>query len=203
VAVRSGPTTKDLVASDQSNPSTVTVTPPPTTTTGPAGTSSGTGGGASGSSGGDSGSGGAAGSGSASSTAGSSGSGNPAIAKSGTINMSDFAALLDSARNRPPVRFEPPDPGFQEQLPFQPGQSATEGGDDLGTTDELGPADTGMESRLIVDHRGQRRHSMSYVAGGLLVFVLMMHIVWLKAEVDRAPLEVLAPNAEGDSVPAT
>ena len=200
VAVRSGATADELLASDPSATSTVTVTPPPTTTTSPAGGTSSTSGG-SGNPPGSDGSGATSGTGTTAAP-GSSSSNNQAIAKSGTINMSDFAALLDSARNRPPVKFEPPDPGFQQTLPFQPGQTAAAGGDDLGTKAELGPADTGLESRIIVDHRGRRRQAMSYVAGGLLLFVLMMHIVWIKAEVDRTPLDVLTP-ADGDTLPAT
>src|SRR5439155_24306864 len=88
-------------------------------------------------------------------------------------------------------------------LPFQPGKPANQGGDDLGVTSESsGGGRAATASSLIVDRSGERRHRMSYVAGALLTFVLMMHVLWLKAEVDRFPaLEATEPG-EIDASPS-
>jgi len=38
------------------------------------------------------------------------------------------------------------------------------------------------------------RRSLALLAAGLLATVLAMHLLWVKGEVDREPLEVLTPE---------
>jgi hypothetical protein len=184
VAVRAGANEDELVASNPTNASAVTVTAPPPSTTPDGSPASGDGSG----SGSGSGTGTGAGSGS---TAGSGGSGGRAIATAGKVDLSGFASLLDSNR-RPVVRPTEPDPGFGERLPFQ---APT---DELGTEDqeeELGADDPEADPSLglgqtpisVLDDDGERRRSISFLAGGLLAFVMMMQVLWLKGQVDRAP----------------
>ena len=192
VAVRAGANDSELVASNPTNASVVTVTAPP-----PApveGDGSGAGSGTS-DNGGSAGTGGSGAGGSGTS------SGGRAIATAGKVDLSGFAALLDQNR-RPAARPSEPDPGFGETLPFQ---APT---DELGTEDqqeELGASDPegsqlglGQTPISALDDDGDRRRSVSFLAGGLLAFVMMMQVLWLKAQVDRSPddlesVEVAAP----------
>jgi hypothetical protein len=190
VAVRAGANDSELVASNPTNASVVTVTAPPTAPAdggSGAGTGGADGGSGSGGGGGDGGFGGS--------------SGGRAIATAGRVDLSGFASLLDSNR-RPVVRPTEPDTGFGETLPFQ---TPT---DELGSEDdqeELGADDPessslglGQTPLSALDDDGDRRRSVSFLAGGLLAFVMMMQVLWLKAQVDRAPddlesMEVSAP----------
>ena len=179
-AVRRGATATDLIPSDASSAVGAEVKTPPSTTApsndgeSPATTTGGvTGGGTTG-------------------ATASGGSTTPATVPTGRVDFSSFAQLLDQAqaRSTPPPRPVEPDPGFQETLPFQPGEPADELGDD-DSSDELGAdEDANVVTRLITDE-SERRRSLSFVAGAFVAFVLMMLIRWLKKEAELLPLEPL------------
>ncbi|HUQ39726.1 MAG TPA: Ig-like domain-containing protein [Acidimicrobiales bacterium] len=203
VAVRKGARADSGVTSQPSAAATATVPdppPPPTTTTQPGqappeggGTTSSTvpgdgpdGGSAGGSSGGSSGgtSGSGTGSGSGSGSAGSSSPG-PVITKSGKVDLSGFA-LLDQTKAPTQKATEAPDPGFDEELPF--GERPADG--DESASGEDGAA----ESRIPIEDASDRRQLFTFVAAGFLAIVLLMHMMWLKGEVDRPALEALPPE---------
>jgi hypothetical protein len=75
------------------------------------------------------------------------------------------------------------DPGFNELLPFQKGAGDA-------------PSDiSGLPStKLPADNGSGHTTTLLFVAAGLLVTVLSMHVLWLKAQVDRMPLEALTPE---------
>jgi hypothetical protein len=208
VAVRAGATPSEGVASDPSNVQSVTVASPPTTTTAPgskpgssgSGTGSGTGAGAgSGTGAGTTG----AGSGTAASAgSGSAGGSKPRLASSGSVDLSNFAALLDQSRQsglqaggapRPAGSGDPgegPDSGFNQALPFKKGANGSGG-------DEPAVGDSGALG-VLTEHGG--RAPVTFIAASLLVTVVLMHLQWLKREVDRVPL-ALPAVAPGEDIP--
>ena len=123
----------------------------------------------------------------------------PAITTAGAgggVDLSHFAAVLNARRSTPTTRVEPPDPGYEETLPFK----AASSGDDpaVGEPIEQGSGG-GLGQRLIADPEARRR-SLGFVAFGLLLFVLGMTGLFVKGEVNRADeLEAL----DGDSAAAT
>jgi hypothetical protein len=125
--------------------------------------------------------GGAAASGTDASSAGSSSSSSAAAAQAGKVDLKGFAAMLDKARQTGKVQVvEPPDPGFQETLPFKPGDKE----DGTDTTEVLHQTVPGIHAK------SAQRPALLFVAGSLLATVLLMHLLWLKSEVRRAgPLE--------------
>lgn len=76
-----------------------------------------------------------------------------------------------------------PDTGFNQLLPFGASGTQTEVGGDLPST-KL-PTDSGGNGHTT---------TLLFLAAGLLVTVLSMHVLWLKAQVDRVPLEALPPG---------
>lgn len=188
VAIRSGALAGEGVASDPSSAKTVNVANPPgTTTTTAAGSGGGGGFGSTGSGGstGGTGSGGGAGGG-----GGSSAGGGAELATGGKVDLSGFAGLLDSATIQTPRggagRGQPgeEDNGFGETLPFKPGDEVV--GED-GTALAIGVEEAGEE--------GAGRKPIAFVAASLLVTVILMHVLWLKREVEKAPLEAIAEPA--------
>lgn len=118
-----------------------------------------------------------------------------ALTTSGTVDLKGFTAVQSRARSsvRRPAE---PDPGFQSTLPFAPGEGA-EGEGELEEGGELGEvaADSPQFRELGTTEEGaDRRQTMLFLAGGLLTTVLLMHVLWVKSEVDRVPLEALAPE---------
>ncbi|MDP9402264.1 MAG: hypothetical protein M3P85_02805 [Actinomycetota bacterium] len=120
-----------------------------------------------------------------------------ALKKSGTIDLSGFSSIQSQAR-RPAPRVVERDPGFTSTLPFnttnttrlvdgeqagapEPGRAA--GGDDPEVR-ELGAEDAS----------NNRQQSAAFLAAGLLATVLLMHLLWIKGEVQREPLEALVPE---------
>jgi hypothetical protein len=183
----------DVEAGAVSSDATAEVTAPATAgaTTG-AGTSgsTGTAGGTSSSAGGD---GTSAGSGSTATT-------RPAITTGGaggTVELSNFAAALNARRSTPTTRVEPPDPGYEETLPFHVA------GDEpaVGSPDELGAGeDAGLGQRLVADPDARRR-SLGFVAFGLILFVLAMTGLFVKGEVNRADELEALDDADADPEP--
>jgi hypothetical protein len=197
VAVRKGAKADSGVTSQPSSAATVTVPdppPPPTTTTQPGqtpgegGTTTSTvpGDGPDGGSAGGSGGSGGGGSGSGSSGSGSAGSSSPGpvITRSGKVDLSGFA-LLDQTKAPPQKATEAPDPGFNEELPF---------GERPAGTEESASGPDQSASRIPIDDKSDRRQLFTFVAAGFLAIVLLMHMMWLKGEVDRPALEALQPE---------
>jgi hypothetical protein len=170
VALRQGAKKGEGLASNPSAATSVTYTPPTPTTT----------------DGGD----GGVGQGPAT-TAQAQGS-NQAIAKAGKVDLSNFASLLDqraraAARAARPVE---PDPGFQEALPFQPGdEPALADGDQ-----EAGAGQTQGEGQRLVSDDSDRRRAIGSLAAALLLFVMFMGVRWVRTELDEADLEAATPG---------
>ncbi|HVM03388.1 MAG TPA: hypothetical protein VM263_12020, partial [Acidimicrobiales bacterium] len=88
-----------------------------------------------------------------------------------------------------------PDPGFQGTLPFdvpaggEDGEAVEEG--DVG---ELAADTPDVRELGEEDASADRQRSLALFAGGLLATVLLMHVLWVKGEVKRVPLEAVAPE---------
>lgn len=182
VAVRRGANEDEGVNSDPSPPATASVPGPagPATTV-PGGTTGGT-------TPGEAGTGG--------SPAGTTGttlspSSPGALKKSGTLDLSGFSAIQSQAR-RPAVRSEAPDPGFDEALPF----GATDTTRLVDENEQAAAPDEDSEVRELgaEDASNDRQQSAAFLAAGLLATVLLMHLLWIKGEVQREPLEALVPE---------
>ena len=136
--------------------------------------------------GGDSGSGSGGGSGTGSGSGSGSTSGGTrstsGLRTSGKIDFSAFAAELDRVRQAGDNGV--PDPGFADRLPFSPRTTVV--GEDV-------PGEALGEP---VGSDEDQPTSLLMFAAGLLLTVFVMHLLWLKGEVDRAPLEALPPGAE-------
>ena len=122
-----------------------------------------------------------------------------ALATSGRVDLTGFNNVQSQAARRatPPRTVVPPDTGFQSTLPFdQPVDTGEEEaevpeGGDLG---ELA-ADSPEFRELGAEDEGEgRQRSLALFAGGLLATVLLMHVLWVKSEVKRLPLEAVAPE---------
>lgn len=166
LALRRGAAADSGVWSAPSEPKSVDVADPPpgdsTTTTRPGG---GTGGGDGGSRGEGGGSG--------------DGSGSGQLAQTGKADLSGFSALLRDAQRRDPQSGRPveDDGTYGERLPFEPGEEEEELGED-GTGLAIGGEEAGAD---------QGDPAIAFVAASLLMTVIVMHLLWLKREVDRAP----------------
>lgn len=177
VAARQGATKDRVVVSDPSATKSVSVPDAPVTTTSSTATTAPTGGstgtGPGGSTGG--------------STAASGSSANTQtaqLARTGNVDLSGFATLLKEAQ-RPGTGKpgEGPDPGFNQTLPFKKG-SPTDTGED-GTALGVGIHEAGGGTEAT-------HQPIAFVAASLLVTVILMHVLWLKREVDRLPAELPA-----------
>jgi hypothetical protein len=125
-----------------------------------------------------------AGSGSGTATTTASGSGSqssPPVRRSGTVDLSGFRTLLDQNTTTPVVPGET-DPGFQQTLPFDAeadegsGESEDEPQIEVGLGEPLDPGE---------DADAARQKSLSFIAGGLLLFVLLMGTLFVRSEVNR------------------
>lgn len=117
-----------------------------------------------------------------------------ALTTSGKVDLNGFTNVQSQARRSTPRTVPPPDTGFQDTLPFaaQPdqGEEAEEGG-------ELGEvaADSPQFRELgEIEEGPDRQRTMAFFAAGLLATVLLMHVLWVKSEVKRVPLEAVAPE---------
>ncbi len=190
VAVRKGVPGNEELSSDPSEmtaDSTAKVPdpPPPPTTAAPAGSAA------------PAGAAGAAGTGTASSIpAGSPG----ALTTSGTVDLSGFNNVRNQTRSVTPRTVPLPDPGFQSTLPFAPGETFA---DEplVGESGDLGEVAADSQFRELGDETSttDKARTMAFFAAGLLATVLLMHVLWVKSEVRRVPLEALEPE---DLVPA-
>jgi hypothetical protein len=182
IAVRPSSASDQGIASDPSAPASAAVADPPTATTA-AGSGSGSGSGSGTGSGSGSRSGGGTGTTVPGNRAGSTDT-SPLVATNGTVDLHQFAALLDA--NRKPAPTAPtvtePDPGFNQRLPFKGRKGAAEVGAD-GTALAAGGHESGGS---------EGRQPIAFVAASLLATVVLMHLLWLKRQVDKGPLPALA-----------
>ncbi|HUR48801.1 MAG TPA: hypothetical protein VMY88_04610 [Acidimicrobiales bacterium] len=184
VAIRSGAAADSGVASPPSEAASTTVPNPPGGSTDSSGDQagepdSGPSGDGSPGSGGGGGSGGSGGSGSGSSG----GPRSPTISRAGRVDLSGFGSLLDQTRAPVVEPLPEPDPGFSEQLPFEPKDilEPEEG--------EMAVPDGGFG-----DSSSNQADMLRFFAAGLLVTVVLMHVLWLRGEVEKVPLEAVASN---------
>lgn len=183
VAVRKGATSGEGVNSDPSPVASASVPGPPApATTVPGGTTGGTtpGGGTN------------AGSTPSNTTGTTLSPSSPgALKASGTLDLSGFSSMKNQARRSAP-RSEAPDTGFTEALPF-------------GTTDTTRLVDENEQAAApeddpevrelgAEDASNDRQRSAAFLAAGLLATVLLMHLLWIKGEVQREPLEAVPPE---------
>ncbi|MBA3653123.1 MAG: hypothetical protein H0W70_02900 [Actinobacteria bacterium] len=77
------------------------------------------------------------------------------------------------------------DPGFNQLLPFQ--ASGGETADDGSIALPSSPTESSGGGN-------SRTTTLLFIAAGLLASVLSLHVLWLKAQVDRMPLEALVPE---------
>jgi hypothetical protein len=180
VAVRSASTSDQGIPSDPSETASAKVSgPPPTTTTTAKG---GTGTGGTGGTG--AGGAGANGTGAGGTSTGTGNATSPELARTGKVDLSGFSALLQQSK-RPTPKAEEADPGFKDKLPFKPGEEPI--GED-GTALGVGVREVGGS---------EGRQPVAFVAASLLVTVVLMHVLWLKRQVDRHPLGDLPADAPG------
>jgi hypothetical protein len=113
------------------------------------------------------------------------GGGSISAPKTNTPNLSALGGLSAGTGSSPsPRRAAEADPGFNDFLPFPSGSDpGDDGGAAAGNTALPAAAD---------DNGG--RTTLLFIAAGLLATVLSMHVLWLKAQVDRMPLEPLTPE---------
>jgi hypothetical protein len=116
----------------------------------------------------------------------------PALPPPVPADAGNFRALVNQA-HASSVTTEPPDPGFNPRLPFAPQ-----------TTQQIVnvPDATQLASGATLGGDGgeRRRLTYEYLAGGLVLFMLAMHALYLKRQVEQAaalePLEVsLSPES--------
>lgn len=126
------------------------------------------------------------------------GSTNPAISKAGKVDLSNFSALLDQrAKAAARAQEEAADTGFQDTLPFQPGdEPALADGDQ-----EAGAGETQGEGQRIVSDDSDRRRAIGSLAAALLLFVMFQQVRWVRNELDEADLEATTPGDEIDAEP--
>jgi hypothetical protein len=179
IALRPGTKQQGFNPSKPSSTSTASVAPPPTTTAGGtvAGSGSASGSGSTGS---------AAGSGSTATTAK-----GGASRTAGTVDLSNFSRLLDQRRTATPEprRAAEPDPGFQETLPFQPGDEPAV----AAATDEVAGGEQEFAQEVISDD-SERRQAMTFIAASLFFAVLGYGLRLVKREADRVDLEPTEPS---------
>lgn len=112
----------------------------------------------------------------------------PALASTGKVDLSDFAALLAQQRGQAAAdgsAGEATDDGaYEDTLPFKARTGAGEAGEDEGEALGEEPASGGNDNP----------QALGFLAGGLLATVLAMHVLWVRSEVHRAEaLEALIP----------
>ena len=117
-----------------------------------------------------------------------------AVATSGKVDLSGFNNVqANTPRPATPRTVPLPDPGFQSTLPFDVPEDAEAEEPEAGDTGELA-ADSPELRELGEEDDGNRQRSLALFAGGLLATVLLMHVLWVKGEVKRVPLEALPPE---------
>lgn len=120
-----------------------------------------------------------------------------ALTTSGTVDLKGFTNVQSQTARRasPLPRPIEPDTGYLPTLPFA---DVPEGeGEELEEGGELGEvaADSPQFRELGEEDEGSnRQRTMAFFAAGLLATVLLMHVLWVRSEVKRVPLEALEPE---------
>jgi hypothetical protein len=114
----------------------------------------------------------------------------PALATRGRTDLSGFAALLPSGGAKLPraSNAPAPDTGFDENLPFDPDARA----EDEPTVGD--GSDQALAEEPLSSSDDDQPSSLRFMAAGLLVTVVLMHLLWLREEVNRDPLPAIAPE---------
>ncbi|MEY2477630.1 MAG: hypothetical protein QOG87_2945 [Actinomycetota bacterium] len=115
------------------------------------------------------------------------------LATKGKADLSGFAALLPSGGARlPAARSTPaPDGGFDEDLPF--GSQAESSTADEPAMDEESKQQA-LAAETLASSDEDEPTTLRFMAAGLLVTVVLMHMLWLREEVNREPLPAVAVN---------
>lgn len=124
----------------------------------------------------------------------------PTVATRGRNDLSGFAALLPNGGAQLPSaprapRAEGLDPGFEQDLPFQsPDQAEQEvsAGDDE-------PVQALGGRSVVSSGDDERPTSLLFMAGGLLVTVVLMHLLWLRDEVNKGLLPAVEPTESAEA----
>ena len=118
-----------------------------------------------------------------------------ALATSGKVDLSGLSTLKTQARRlaTSPRTVPSPDPGFKGTLPFAP-QDQEEGEVEEAELGEMAADAPQFRELGSEDDTQERQRSLAFFAAGLLATVLLMHVLWVKSEVKRVPLEALAPD---------
>ncbi len=178
IAVRKSGDGQKSLTSDPSRPAAAAVSGPPVTTTTPTATTTP----------------GAGTPGATTPTSGAPGSTlapAPALPPPAPADSGNFRSLVNQA-HASSVTTEPPDPGFNPRLPFAPQTSQQ-------IVNVPDAAQLASGATLGGDGGERRRLTYEYLAGGLILFMLAMHALYLKRQVEQAaglePLDV-SPSSE-------
>jgi hypothetical protein len=119
------------------------------------------------------------------------GSKSPTLATHGKADLSGFAALLPSGGAKlPTVRSTPaPDAGFDELLPFDPNAPTT-----TTETPSQDDSEQALGGESLASSNDDQPSGLRFMAAGLLVTVVLMHLLWLRDEVNREPLPAVQPG---------
>jgi hypothetical protein len=118
--------------------------------------------------------------------------GSPEAAKkaaaASSVDLSAFSKLLDDRRKvgAPKRAAAEPDPGFDETLPFQAGDEPA-----VAAAPEN---DQPTFAQRVISDDGDRRRAMTFVAGGLLAFVVAFGLRLVKSQAERVDLEPTTPE---------
>lgn len=173
IAVRQGAQDEGVASAPSTASRPVEVSAPPTTTTTVADGSDGEGG--------DGGGDGSADGGTATTTPSGGSPSSPPVQRSGTVDLSGFRTLLQQNTTTPTTPGQV-DPGFQQTLPFD----ATDDAEEEGADEPQMEVGLGEPLDVSADDDAERRQSLSFIAGGLLLFVLLMGTLFLRGEVNRS-----------------
>lgn len=117
----------------------------------------------------------------------------PALPPPAPADAGNFRSLVNQA-HASSVTTEPPDPGFNPRLPFAPQTSQQ-------IVNVPDAAQLASGATLGGDGGERRRLTYEYLAGGLVLFMLAMHALYLKRQVEQAaglePLDV-SPSSESN-----
>lgn len=109
-------------------------------------------------------------------------------ARTGKVNLDGFAASLPQRQRIITEGGE--DTGFDPELPFEngaPGEAGSNGGD---------PGEVAILRERAADAESESHAPLIFVAAGLLATVLLMHVLWLKSEVEKVSLEPVSTVAD-------
>ena len=116
-----------------------------------------------------------------------------ALTTSGTVDLRGFTAVQSQSRRAAPRAAEP-DPGFLPTLPFAPRTGDEEVAEEGGELGEVAADSPQFREIGAEEESDNRQETMMFFAAGLLATVLLMHVLWVKSEVKRVPLEAVAPE---------